>query len=150
MRYELQFRQTPAEIRGLMVPTQASKTIPLTEITDISSVTGPNLIYRDDNRRFIAVKFSIRDREMGSTIAEAQQKMDKSIKLAKGYRIEWAGEFENLVWATKRLTQVVPVSLALISSCCSSPSATARTPPWYSPTCRLPSSAASRRYTSRA
>jgi cobalt-zinc-cadmium resistance protein CzcA len=60
------------------------------------------------------VKFSIRDRDMGSTIAEAQKKMDQSIKLGKGYRIEWAGEFENQVRATKRLSQVVPVSLVII------------------------------------
>ena len=132
------------------MPTIRGGKVALKEIATIKTENGSAFVYHDNGQRFIAVKFSIRDREMGSTIAEAQQKMDKSIKLAKGYRIEWAGEFENLVWATKRLTQVVPVSLALISSCCSSPSATARTPPWYSSTCRLPSSAASRRYTSRA
>ena len=114
VRYEPQFRQTPAEISALMVPTQSGKTIPLTEIADIHSVTGPSLIYRDDNRRFAAVKFSIRGRDMGSTIKEAQEKVNRHVQLPKGYEQKWTGDFENQRRAQQRLTQVVPVSLALI------------------------------------
>ncbi|MBO2009095.1 efflux RND transporter permease subunit [Hymenobacter negativus] len=114
VRYEPQFRQTPAEIAALMVPTQNGKTIPLSEIANIGSVTGPSLIYRDDNRRFAAVKFSIRGRDMGSTIAEAQEKVNRHVQLPKGYEQKWTGDFENQRRATQRLTQVVPVSLALI------------------------------------
>ena len=114
VRYEPQFRQTPAEIAALMVPTQAGKTIPLTEIANIGSVTGPSLIYRDDNRRFAAVKFSIRGRDMGSTIKEAQDKVNRHVQLPKGYEQKWTGDFENQRRAQQRLTQVVPVSLALI------------------------------------
>ena len=114
VRYEPQFRQTPTEISSLMVPTQNGKTIPLTEISDIHSVTGPSLIYRDDNRRFAAVKFSIRGRDMGSTIKEAQDKVNRHVVLPKGYEQKWTGDFENQRRAQQRLTQVVPVSLALI------------------------------------
>ena len=114
VRYEPQFRQTPAQISALMVPTMAGKTIPLTEISNISSVTGPSLIYRDDNRRFAAVKFSIRGRDMGSTIKEAQEKVNRHVQLPKGYEQKWTGDFENQRRAQQRLGQVVPVSLALI------------------------------------
>jgi len=114
VRYEPQFRQTPAEISALMVPTQLGKTIPLTEIANIGSVTGPSLIYRDDNRRFAAVKFSIRGRDMGSTIKEAQEKVNRHVQLPKGYEQRWTGDFENQRRAQQRLTQVVPISLGLI------------------------------------
>ena len=114
VRYEPQFRQTPTQIGALMVPTMAGKIIPLNEIATIGSVTGPSLIYRDDNRRFAAVKFSIRGRDMGSTIKEAQDKVNRHVQLPKGYEQKWTGDFENQRRATQRLTQVVPVSLALI------------------------------------
>src|SRR6185295_9128416 len=87
--------------------------IPLKEIATIKKVTGPAFIYRDNTRRFIGVKFSIRERDLGSTIADAQERV-KSIDLPTGYTIGWTGEFENQVRATKRLGQVVPVSLILI------------------------------------
>ncbi|WP_216725949.1 efflux RND transporter permease subunit [Hymenobacter siberiensis] len=114
VRYEPQFRQTPTEISALMVPTQSGKTIPLTEIATIGSVTGPSLIYRDDNRRFAAVKFSIRGRDMGSTIKEAQEKVNRHVVLPKGYEQKWTGDFENQRRAQQRLSQVVPISLGLI------------------------------------
>ena len=114
VRYEEGFRQTPAEIAALMVPTMNGNNVPLSEIATISDVTGPSLIYRDDNKRFAAVKFSIRGRDMGSTIAEAQKKVDAQVTLPKGYSMRWTGDFENQRRATERLTQVVPISLALI------------------------------------
>ncbi|GAB3291128.1 efflux RND transporter permease subunit [Hymenobacter tenuis] len=114
VRYEEQFRQTPAEISRLMVPTLAGKMIPIAEISHILSVNGPSLIYRDDNKRFAAVKFSIRGRDMGSTIEEAQKKVDEVVSLPKAYSMKWTGDFENQRRATQRLMQVVPISLGLI------------------------------------
>ncbi|WP_426491119.1 efflux RND transporter permease subunit [Hymenobacter sp. 102] len=114
VRYQEQFRQTPEEIAALMVPTQNGTTIPLSEIATIGDVNGPSLIYRDDNQRFAAVKFSIRGRDMGSTVEEAQKKVNAVVSLPKGYSMKWTGDFENQRRATQRLTQVVPVSLALI------------------------------------
>ena len=114
IRYPEQYRSTEDEIRELRVPTIHGGKVALKEIADVRTITGPAFVYHDNGQRFIAVKFSIRDRDMGSTIAEAQKKVDAQIHLPKGYSISWAGEFENQVRATKRLTQVVPVSLVII------------------------------------
>ena len=113
LRYQREYRKDETDIMQLMVPTMRGDRIPLKEIATIHKVTGPAFIYRDNTRRFIGVKFSIRERDLGSTIAEAQDSV-RSIKLATGYSIGWTGEFENQVRATKRLGQVVPVSLILI------------------------------------
>ena len=114
IRYPEEFRDNEYKIGKLMVPTIHGAKVQLREIADIKTVTGPAFIYRDKNTRFIAIKFSIRERDMGSTIAEAQQKVDKQIKLDKGFHVEWSGEFENQVRAQKKLSQVVPVVLVMI------------------------------------
>jgi cobalt-zinc-cadmium resistance protein CzcA len=98
----------------LMIPTISGARIPLKEIATIKQHTGPAFIYRNDTRRFIGVKFSVRERDLGSTIAEAQKKVRAHVKLPTGYSIGWTGEFENQVRATARLGQVVPISLILI------------------------------------
>lgn len=114
VRYSKEYRKDEDDIMNLMVSTVRGTKIPLKEIATLKKVTGPAFIYRDNTKRFIGVKFSIRERDLGSTIAEAQSIVDKNIKLANGYKIGWTGEFENQVRATKRLGQVVPVSLILI------------------------------------
>ncbi len=114
IRYEAEYRKSEEEIRNLKVPTIKGTKLPLKEIAEIKTVTGPAFIYRDNNSRFIAIKFSIRERDLGSTIAEAQEKVNARIDLQKGYKIEWAGEFENAQRATKRLTEVVPICLVII------------------------------------
>jgi cobalt-zinc-cadmium resistance protein CzcA len=114
LRYEEQYRNNAEAISNLMVPTLRGARVPIKNIATIRTLTGPSIIFRDDNRRYTAVKFSIRGRDMGSAVAEAQAKVDKQVKLAKGYDMQWAGDFENQQRATKRLTQVVPISLLLI------------------------------------
>ena len=114
IRYAPDYRVTEEEIGNLMVPTLSGTQIPIKEIANIRKITGPILIFRDNNTRFIALKFSVRGRDMGSTIAEAQQKVKKSITLPKGYSISWEGDFENLQRASKQLKVVVPISLVLI------------------------------------
>jgi cobalt-zinc-cadmium resistance protein CzcA len=114
LRYQKDYRKDEQDIAEIMVPNMRGDRIPLKEISEIRVVTGPAFIYRDNTKRFIGVKFSIRERDLGSTIAEAQGKVDKNVKLPEGYRIGWTGEFENQVRATKRLTQVVPISLTMI------------------------------------
>lgn len=111
VRYQKDFRDTQDKIARLMIPTQDSTSIPLSEIATIHTLTGPAFIYRDNNQRYIGVKFSNRGRDLGSTIADAQQQFRKQIKLPKGYTVTWNGEFENQVRATKRLQQVVPLCL---------------------------------------
>lgn len=112
LRYEEQYRRDVNDIQQLMVPTLTGGKIPLKEISTIRTVTGPAFVYRDNNKRFIGVKFSVRERDLGSTIAEAQSKVKPLLSsLPKGYSVNWSGEFENQVRATERLGQVVPISL---------------------------------------
>lgn len=114
IRFPEDFRATEGDIGNLLVPTQSGSKVPIHEIADITQKTGPCLIFRDDNQRYSAVKFSIEGRDMGSTIAEAQEKVDGVVKLKKGYSMVWQGDFENQQRASKRLAQVVPISLLLI------------------------------------
>ncbi|MBO9620806.1 MAG: efflux RND transporter permease subunit [Niabella sp.] len=114
IRLPEQFRQSPKDIGNLLVPTQSGSKVPMKEIATISVKTGPCLIFRDDNQRYSALKFSVRGRDMGSTIAEAQHKVNGKVTLKRGYNMAWQGDFENQQRAEKRLTQVVPISLALI------------------------------------
>lgn len=114
IRYAPQFRSNEDAIGNLMIPTSVGSQIPLRSVARIYSQTGPVLIFREANQRFIGVKFSIRGRDMGSAIAEAQKKVNAVVKLDKGYKMKWAGDFENQQRATARLAQVVPISLLLI------------------------------------
>jgi len=114
IRFPEEFRKSESDIGDLMVPTQGGSKVPIREIADIRQKTGPCLIFRDDNQRYSAVKFSVEGRDMGSTIREAQEKVDAQIKLPKGYSMVWQGDFENQQRASKRLAEVVPISLLLI------------------------------------
>jgi len=114
VRLPEEFRKTPEQIGELLVPTMSGSKVPIKEIADIKQRTGACLIYRDDNRRYAALKFSIRGRDMGSTIAEAQRKVDEKVHLKRGYSMAFQGDFENQQRAQKRLAQVVPISLTLI------------------------------------
>jgi cobalt-zinc-cadmium resistance protein CzcA len=114
IRYEQDYRKDEQDIINLKVPTINGNKIPMKEICTIKKITGPAFIYRDNTKRFIGVKFSVRGRDLGSTIAEAQENVKKQVKLPKGYSIGWTGEFENQVRATNRLAQVVPISLIAI------------------------------------
>ncbi len=111
IRYDKEFRNTQNKIEQLRVPTQDGSKIPISEIATIRTLTGPAFIFRDNNLRYIAVKFSIRERDLGSTIAEAQQKVNKVLQMPKGYKMTWNGEFENQQRATGTLERVVPLCL---------------------------------------
>ena len=88
--------------------------IPLADVADVKLVSGPSFIYREDQQRFIPIKFSVRGRDLGGAVLEAQQKIAKEIKLPPGSRLEWAGEFGELQDAIGRLAIIVPLSLGLI------------------------------------
>ena len=114
VRYESTFRRSENEIGKILVPAKDGSMIPIRELADIHTITGPLIIYRDNHARFCAVKFSVRGRDMGSAVAEAQRKVERQVKLPEGYTLKWTGDFENQQRATKRLAQVVPVSIAII------------------------------------
>ncbi len=114
VRFLPQYRITEDQIGNLMVPTLSGNQVPIKEIATIRKITGPILIFRDKNMRYAALKFSVRGRDMGSTIAEAQKKVDRVVSLPKGYTMGWEGDFENQQRATHQLSIVVPISLILI------------------------------------
>jgi cobalt-zinc-cadmium resistance protein CzcA len=114
IRYPENFRNNMTAIGDLRIPTLSGNKVPLREVANIQKIIGPSIIYRDKHKRYGAIKFSVRGRDMGSTIKEAQDKVNAAIKLPKGYTMEWAGDFENQERATQRLAQVVPISILLI------------------------------------
>ena len=112
-----EYRSDIDAVRNIKVGYQAGggiAYIPLTELADISLDTGASYIYHERNQRYIPIKFSVRGRDLGSTVAEAQTRIAQNVKLPSGYRIEWAGEFGELQEATRRLEFIVPITLFLI------------------------------------
>jgi cobalt-zinc-cadmium resistance protein CzcA len=99
---------------GFSTPSGANAYIPLSELADISLDTGASYIYHERNERYIPIKFSVRGRDLGGTVAEAQARIAQNVTLPSGYRIAWAGEFESLQQAKQRLQIIVPISLAMI------------------------------------
>lgn len=114
VRFQKEYRDNEDKIGEILIPTMDGKHVPLKEIADIKFVTGPTFIYRDGSSRYIGVGFSVRDRDLGSTIKEAQEKVNKEVKLGRGNRMVWAGEFESQQRATQRLMIIVPCALLLI------------------------------------
>ncbi|MDR3467433.1 MAG: CusA/CzcA family heavy metal efflux RND transporter [Xanthobacteraceae bacterium] len=118
VRLDPRFRKNIDTIKTVNVayqtPAGSNGYVPLSELADISVDTGASFIYRERSQRYIPVKFSVRGRDLGSTVAEAQERVGKAIHLPNGYQILWAGEFEDLQNAKARLLVVVPITLLLI------------------------------------
>jgi heavy metal efflux system protein len=118
VRLDPKYRSSIDAIRDVKVsyqtPAGTSGYVPLSELADISLDTGASFIYRERSQRFIPIKFSVRGRDLGSTVEEAQRRVSDAIKLPNGYQIIWAGEFEDLQNAKQRLMIVVPITLLLI------------------------------------
>lgn len=118
VRLDPKFRDSIDAVRTVQVayqtPSGANAYVPLSELADISLDTGASFIYRERSQRYVPVKFSVRGRDLGSTVAEAQARVAKTIKLPNGYRIIWAGEFDSLQKAKERLFVVIPITLLLI------------------------------------
>jgi heavy metal efflux system protein len=117
VRLSPQYRSSLDAVRDIKVgfsTANGNAYIPLSELADITLDTGASYIYREATQRYIPVKFSVRGRDLGSTVAEAQQRIGSNITLPSGYRIEFAGEFEELQLAKERLEIIVPISLVLI------------------------------------
>ncbi|MGP0043180.1 MAG: efflux RND transporter permease subunit [Syntrophobacteraceae bacterium] len=118
VRMAPQYRNSIDKVRNIKVGYQtgngANAYIPLSELADISLDTGASYIYHERNQRYVPVKFSVRGRDLGGAVAESQKRIAQNVKLPTGYRIEWAGEFEELQLAAKRLQVIIPISLVLI------------------------------------
>jgi heavy metal efflux system protein len=118
VRFAPEYRSNIDAIRNIRVgystPGGSNAYIPLRDLATIRSETGASYIYHEGNERYIPIKFSVRGRDLGSAIEEAQARIAENVKLPQGYRIVWAGEFEELQQAQQRLEIIVPISLALI------------------------------------
>ena len=118
VRLNPKYRSSIDAIRKVKVAYQTQSGtnayIPLSEVADITLDTGASFIYRETSQRYIPIKFSVRGRDLGSTVAEAQERIARTIKLPNGYQIVWAGEFDDLQHAKQRLMVVIPITLLLI------------------------------------
>jgi cobalt-zinc-cadmium resistance protein CzcA len=118
VRYVPDYRDSIEKIRNIKVGYQTSSGnnayVPLSELASISLDTGAAWIYHEGIQRYIPVKFSVRGRDLGSTVLEAEERIAKNVKLPTGYRLVWAGEFGELQAAKARLAVIVPITLILI------------------------------------
>jgi cobalt-zinc-cadmium resistance protein CzcA len=108
-----EYRSTAEAIRNIPISTRTGR-IPLREVADVVSQPGASFIYREGNARYLPIKFSVRGRDLKSTIADAESRIHKSVQLPPGFRLKWAGEFQQLQDALDRLMIVVPITLCVI------------------------------------
>jgi len=113
VRFLPQFRNTSEAIRNIPIRTRNGN-IPLRDVAEVISRPGASFIYREGNARYIPIKFSVRGRDLHSTIADAQSRIRQLVKLPPGYRLTWAGEFQQLQDALRRLMIIVPLTLGII------------------------------------
>ncbi len=114
VRFLPEYRQDMESIGNILVNTPDGAHIPLKQLAAITVQTGAFIIYRENNERYIPIKFSVRDRDLQSTVEEAQVKLSQQVTLPEGYRMEWAGQYDQLKEEQKRLAKIVPVSLVMI------------------------------------
>jgi cobalt-zinc-cadmium resistance protein CzcA len=118
VRLAAPYRQSLDSIRHIPIQATAGNgspiQVPLEDVADVTLVSGAAFIYREQQQRYVPIKFSVRGRDLGGAVLEAQHAVDSKVLLPGGYRLEWVGEFGNLQEAISRLSVVVPLSIALI------------------------------------
>lgn len=114
LRYLPQFRNTPEAIKQIRLLAPSGERVSLAQLTKVKVLDGGSEIYREENSRYVAVKFSVRGRDLGSTVDEAIKKVGAAVKLPIGYTIDWSGEYESAKRAQRRLLIVLPLAILLI------------------------------------
>jgi heavy metal efflux system protein len=118
VRLAHEYRGDPEAIRRIPIGVPdgngAMVQIPLGDVANVELISGPSFIYREHQERYVPIKFSVRGRDLGSAVLEAQSKVAKEVQIPGGYSLEWVGEFGNLQDALHRLSVAVPASIALI------------------------------------
>lgn len=114
LRLEAEDRDSYRKIQNIIVKTPEGISVPLSNVTNISTDNGAMIITRSENSRVAIVRFNIRGRDLGSTVKEAQKELDKKIQLSDEYRIKWAGQSESQKSADTRLAIILPITLMLI------------------------------------
>ena len=114
VRYDEKARTTPEAIRELVIRTPAGLLIPLRQVAEVEEIVGPRQITRENTQRFITIQANVRGRDIGSFVAEGQERITETVDLPSGYLLEWGGQFELQQEANRRLAIVVPVTLGLV------------------------------------
>jgi cobalt-zinc-cadmium resistance protein CzcA len=114
LRYLPEYRDTKQAIEKIRLLAPTGERVSLAQLTKVSVTDGGSEIYREANSRYIAVKYSVRGRDLGSTVEEAIKKVNAAVKLPPGYTIDWAGEYESQQRSQRRLLLVLPVTILLI------------------------------------
>ena len=115
VRLNADSRNTVESIRSLLIDTADGGRVPLTMVADVDVSDGPFYIYRETGRRYIAIKFSVRGRDLGSAVQDAQKLVKENVNLPNGYTINWDGQFNQMKIAQKKLMMIVPLTLLAIS-----------------------------------
>jgi cobalt-zinc-cadmium resistance protein CzcA len=113
-RYQEQFRQSVDDICNIRIAAPSGERVALGEVTDIRIEDGASMINREGNQRYIAIKYSVRGSDLGSTVEQAMLKVNREVKLPQGYTLEWAGEYESQKRANHRLAVVIPLTILVI------------------------------------
>ena len=114
LRYLSQYRDTKEAIENIRLLSPSGQRVALAQLCKIQEVDGASEVYREGNRRYVAVKYSVRGRDLGSTVEEAISKVDERVKLPQGYRIDWEGEYASQKRASARLLVVLPITVLII------------------------------------
>src|SRR5277367_2236297 len=114
VRFPERYRNGPNAIQGILLPTPDGGRVPIGQIADVETRDGAFMIYRENGRRYIPIKFSVRGRDLATTIQDLQRQLANKIKLPSGYNYTWAGEFDSLRKEQRRLAFIIPVSLVAI------------------------------------
>jgi cobalt-zinc-cadmium resistance protein CzcA len=114
LRYLPQYRDTTEAIKQIRLLAPSGERVSLAQLTKVKVLDGGSEIYREENSRYVAVKFSVRGRDLGSTVDEAIRRVNASVKLPTGYTLDWAGEYESAKRSQRRLLIVLPLAILLI------------------------------------
>jgi len=114
LRYQEPYRNTREAIENVRLLSPTGERVSLAQLTKVATTDGAEEIYREGEQRYIAVKYSVRGRDLGSTVEEAIDKVNKQVSLPAGYHIDWAGEYESQKRSQRRLLLVLPITIILI------------------------------------
>lgn len=114
VRYQEPFRRTIDDISNIRILAPSGERVSLGQLCDVKVQDGASMIYRESNSRYIAIKYSVRGRDLGSTVEEAIEKVHDRVKLPQGYYLDWAGEYESQKRANQRLAVVIPLTVLVI------------------------------------
>jgi cobalt-zinc-cadmium resistance protein CzcA len=114
VRYQEPYRDTKEAIENIRLLAPSGERVSLAQLCKVSVTDGGSEIYREENSRYVAIKYSVRGRDLGSTVEEAMKKIGEQVKLPTGYHLDWAGEYESQKRSEKRLLIVLPITILLI------------------------------------